>query len=140
MNQGSVSPLDTPHQDERAIGGGVVHRHRGALLEAEPVRQRQDLVGRHGHHLRLPAEPHPRDHPVPDCRGLDPVADRLDLAGDLVPEHAGRLRRVRIEPDTGQGVGEVDAGRLDGDPHLAGANRRIRPLLDLQYLGPPMAG
>src|SRR4051812_49761721 len=66
---------------------------------------------------------------------LDPLPHRLDVAGHLVAHDAGQLGRVRIEPDSRHRVGEVDARRLDRDPNLAPADRRVGPLLNLEGLG-----
>ena len=90
------------------------------------------LLRGHRDQLRLAVEAGAGDHPIADLVRVDPLPHRLDLARDLVADDAGELGRVRVQADPGQRVGEVDPGGLDGDPHLAGPDRRVGPLLDLQ--------
>src|SRR5262245_55461872 len=79
-------------------------------------------------------------HPVPHLERIDALADRLDLAGDLVPQHARRFGRIRVEPHPGHGLREVDASRLDRDADLARPWLRVGPLLDLEDLRPTHTG
>ncbi len=53
-----------------------------------------------------------------------PLAQLEDRAGDLVADHARRLRRVGVEAHARHHVGEVDARGGDVDPHLARARAR----------------
>ncbi len=140
MDQQPVALAQAPHHDQGGVGGAVVDREGRPLLEAQLGGQRQDLVGADDDQLGLAAEAGPGHHPVARREALDPGSHRLDLAGDLVAEHAGRLRRVGIEADAGHRVGEVDPGGADRDPDLAGAGQGIGTLLDLEDLRTSRSG
>ena len=56
----------------------------------------------------------------PSARSLDALADRLDDAGALVPEH-GRRIAGRIDAGGGVHVGVADAAGDEPHEHLAGA-------------------
>jgi hypothetical protein len=136
MDEHPIAGPQAAHHDQPRIRGRVVDGKRGPLLERERVRQRQRLIGRNRDELGMAAEPRSGHHPVADREARDAVADRIDLSGDLVADDARRRRRVRIDARAGHQVGEVDARRPDGDPHLARPGLRVRPLFDLQDLGP----
>ena len=90
VDQDPVALAQAAHQDQRRVGGAVVDREGGALLEAEPLGQRQRLLGGDGDQLGLAAEAGAGDDPVADLASRStPSPTRLDLAGDLVAEHAG---------------------------------------------------
>src|SRR6188508_2885125 len=64
----------------------------------------------------------------------DRRTDGVDGPADLVADDAGRFGRIRIQPEPGEDVGEVDAGRPHTDPHFTSGRRRIRPLPHFQHV------
>jgi hypothetical protein len=86
------------------------------------------------------AEQRAREHALAVAEPLDALAQLEDGAGHLVADDARRLRRVRVEPHPRHHVGEVDARCGDVDPHLAGTELRVGPLLHLQHPRPAVLG
>jgi hypothetical protein len=84
---------------------------------------------------RLAVEARHRDDALADAQALDAFAERADDACDLVTEHHRRRRRIRVKPDPRRDVGEVEAGALDVDQHLAGLGRGVCRLPHLQDFG-----
>jgi hypothetical protein len=129
-------PLAGPQRSvavQRRPRGGVVDRYRGALVEAQRVGQWHGIGRLHVDDLCVAAEPGAGEYPLPHPRGIDPVADGLDGPGHLVADDGGRLRRVGIEPDAGEVVGEVDPRGAHRDAYLPWAGRRrVRTFLHLQ--------
>src|SRR6187455_613695 len=83
--------------------------------------------------LGVAAEPRPTEDPLADACGVDAVSDGLDGSRDFVADNAGRLRRIRVKPNAGKVIGEVDACGVDRDLHLARRGRGwVGPVLDLQ--------
>src|SRR5215210_3088147 len=80
------------------------------------------------------------DAVAPGESAVLPLAYRLDLAGHLIAHDGGKLRRIGIEPDAGKDVGEVDAGRANGDPDLARAGLRSGALLEPKDFGAALPG
>ena len=140
VDQRPLALLEPAHDHERGVSGRVVDRDGGALLEAELLRQRIDLVDGNRDQLGVAAESRPGEHAVAGLEVLHPVADRLDLARDLVADDARRARSVWIDARARHQIGEVDPRRLDRNPDLAGTDGRVRPLLDAQDLRPTMLG
>ena len=134
MDQDALSLAEAAHHHQRNVGRRVVDRKGSALLVAPAIGERDCLVTRDGDHRRLAAEPGARHHLVADLDVLHPLAHGFDIAGDLVADGAGWLGRLGVEADARHRVREVDAGGLDRDPHLAGAHRGIRLLLNLEHL------
>ncbi len=66
VDQDAVALAQAAHQDQRRVGGAVVDREGGALLEAEPLGQRQRLIGGDGDELGLAAEAGAGDDAVAD--------------------------------------------------------------------------
>src|SRR6187200_642428 len=64
----------------------------------------------------------------------DRRTDGVDGPADLVADDAGRFGRIRIQPEPGEDVGEVDAGRPHTDPHFTSSRRRIRPFPHFQHV------
>ncbi|CPR05734.1 hypothetical protein BN971_00636 [Mycobacterium bohemicum DSM 44277] len=95
--------------------GRVVDRYRRPLFEAQRVGKRHGIGGRHVHDLGVTAESGARQDPLADARRVDAGADGRDGAGDFVAHHRGQFRRVGVEADAGQVVGEVDARGAHGD-------------------------
>jgi hypothetical protein len=90
------------------------------------VRRDGDLRG-------IAAELRAREHALARNQPLDAVAELEDRAGDLVADHARRLRRVRIEAHARHHVGEVDPRRGDVDPHLPRSELGVGLLLHLEH-------
>jgi hypothetical protein len=140
VDQDPLALLQPSHHDQTRLGGRVVDRERGALLEGKLLGQLVDHVLPHCDQLGLAVEARAREHPSTQLDRLDPVSHRLHFARHLVADHAGHLRRVRIHPGSGKRVGKVDPRRLDRDTNLTRPHRRVGPLLDLEDLGPPVPG
>ena len=140
MDQDPLALLEPSHHDQTRLGGRVVDRERGALLEGKLLGQLVDHVLAHCDQLGLAVEARAREHPITRLDRLDPVSHRLDFARHLVADHARHLRRVRVQPGSGKRVGKVDPRRLDRDTNLTRSHRRVGPLLDLEDLGPPVLG
>src|SRR5690606_3562585 len=117
-----------------AATGDADEAHLHARV-VEAVAARRALAA---HHERL-------DHDgVPDREALDPLAELLDHAGELVPEHDGqrlarqgvrlRLRRRRRERALEEQVQVRAADARPGGPDLHGARLRhgLRHLLDAE--------
>ena len=140
MDQDSLALLEACHHHQPGLGGRVVDREGGTLLEGKPPGQLVDHVLPHCDQLRLAVEARTCEHPIARLERLDAVAHRLHFARHLVADHAGHLGRVRVQPGPGKRVSKVDPRRLDRDADLTGPYRRVGPLLDLQDLGPPVPG
>ena len=84
--------------------------------------------------LGLAAEARAADNPLADLKLAHALAYRLHLSGDLVAEHAGWLRCVRVKTDAGHRVGEVDPRGLDRDPDLPRTDRWVGTLLNLEHV------
>ena len=65
-----------------------------------------------------------------DLEAFGALSERVHIARDLVADDARRLRSLRVEADSREQVGEVDARRSDANAHLSGARLRVRPLLN----------
>ena len=90
-------------------------------------------IGLRDHDLRrVAAEGRAGHDALADAPGVDALTDRGDRARHLVADDARRLRGIGVQPDAGQGVGEVHAGGAYVDAHLPRAGRRLGTLLDLQ--------
>src|SRR6185436_10159758 len=63
----------------------------------------------------------------------------IDPSGNLVADHARRLRRIGIDAEPGKDIGEVDAGSLDADPNFSGTRHRIGALSQGQDVRRPVA-
>ena len=112
-------------------------RQRRSLRERQPPRDREQLIARHDHVRRIPAETRDRDdprprphiaHPRPDChhraRHLEPRRDG--------PPHVLARRLVQAHANDAVGVVDADGGALDHD--LALARRGIGRALDLESM------
>ena len=109
LDEDPLALAQTAVADKTAVGGRVVDGHGRALLEAPAFRQGDDSPRVGDRDLGVPAEPRPCDDTI--TRGeaaVDPLADRLDLAGHLVLHEGRKLRGVGIESDAREDVGEVD--------------------------------
>ena len=98
------------------VGDAVGHRHQ---------------AGR-GHHHAL--GPRPRagaqgHHPLPDGHGVDPRAERLDLAHALQPGRRGQRRELAVPAAQHREVGGVDGPRPHAQEHLALPRLRARDRL-----------
>ena len=63
------------------------------------------------------------------------LANCVDDAGHLVPDHHGCRRSVLVEPLSCHDLGEVDAGRAHADSNLAGPGRRVFAVPHLEDIG-----
>ena len=72
VDQDAVALSQAAHQHQRRVGGAVVDREGRALLEAEPLGQRQRLGLGDRDQLRLAAETGAGDNPVADLVALTP--------------------------------------------------------------------
>ena len=140
MDQQPLARLEPAHDHERRVCSRVVDGKRGPLVEAERIRQREHLVRGDADQLRVPAEAGAGEHPVADRVRIDPLPHALDLTGDLVADHAGRRRSVRVDPRARHQVGEVDPRGPHGDSDLPGPDCRLRAVLDPQHLRSAVAG
>ena len=115
--------------------GAVRHQQRGAGFKADPIGQREQLIGRGQHFFGQPAVAHHRDHSVADF----PLGHAFTHCRDHARQFAARrewargFELVHILDD--QHIGEVDRAGFDRDPHLAWAGLRGLDLVELQCLG-----
>jgi len=96
---------------------GVAHRELGVAAARRPE------VGRHA-----PAQP----------ALVGARAHRIDDAGHLAPRYGrklGQRQRPLRAPGADHRVDDMQPGRGDGDPHLAGAGHGVVDLLVAQVLG-----
>ncbi len=125
---------------EREVGGEVVDRNRRRLCVVEAVGNGEGKVRRHDDAIRVAAEAGEGDDAIARAMRRHARSNRIDDARDFVADDDRRLRRVRIESDPREDVGEVDAGRAHRDPDLAVSGRGIRGLAQLQHVGRAVAG
>ena len=126
--------------DQPRVRGGVRDRQGRRLGVAPAVGDRdQRVAARHGE-LGVAAEARPAHDALADLEALDPLADGVDVAGDLVADNAGRLGGVRVEPDAREQVREVDPGGAHAHAHLARAGLRIGTLLHPHDVGRAVLG
>jgi hypothetical protein len=78
-----------------------------------------------------------RHHVVAGLDGRDAVADRLDDAGALVPQHRRRVAR-RVGSGSGEEVGVADAAGNETDEHLTRFRLGEIDLLDGEWLAKPL--
>jgi hypothetical protein len=71
-------------------------------------------------------------------QGDDAAAGRVDDSRNLVADHGRRRRRVGIQAEAGEDVGEIHAGGADANPHVAVGRRWHRRLPDFQDAGGAM--
>ena len=132
VHQHPFARAQRPIAVQRRPRGRVVDGHGGALLEAQCVGDRHRVGGRDVDDVGVATESRSREHPFADAARVDAIANGLDGPCDFVTDDRREFRRVRIQADTGEMIGEVHSRRAHGDPQLTGAWRgRIRPLLDL---------
>ena len=104
----------------------TVHTTSGSAAASDqrhPVRHRQQLPGRHGDPLGVPAAGEQRAHLVADRPARRRLAERLDDPAHLEPGDVRRARRRWVVALALQEVGAVDARGDDVDEHLAGPGR-----------------
>ena len=116
------------------LGGEVVHRQRGTLVEGERVREPEHRVGAEHRELRRPAVRRDRRDPV---AGRQPGALGCgdDHAGDVDPEGERRLRLELVLAPAQQQVGERHPDAVHLDQHLALTGLRVGDLAHLEVLG-----
>src|SRR3954462_8297446 len=85
--------------------------------------------------VSIAAESGERDDPVARRESDHVASDFVDLAGYLVANDHGRFWRVRVEAESGENVGEVDARRADADANVGVPSRGIGNLSHLEYVG-----
>ena len=127
----TVSPVAKPAARDQV----VVHRERilrqgRGLDQAPAARDRQDLALGRGHVLGVAAAVDEGADLVAESPTRDALAERRDRAGDFEPQDRRRTRRRRIVALALHDVGARNAGRRDGDQHLAGPRLRRVALLD----------
>ena len=126
----------SPHA-EREVTEQVREVHRDCLGRAEPLGDLLDVRSVEQGHGRV-GTLGPRGHtddPPPEQR-LAPRTGRLDRAGGRHPDHEGGLELEQAVPAAdGVDVVEVEAERLDLDPHLAGGRVADLDGLDLEGVG-----
>ena len=90
-----------------------------------------------GYHdgVGVAAESGERDDPVARSESDHVAADFVDFAGHLVADDHRRFWRVRVEPESGENVGEVDARRTDPDANVRVPSRGIGNFSHLEYVG-----
>jgi hypothetical protein len=69
---------------------------------------------------------------APGANPVKPEPSATDGAGHLVAQDRRERRRDRIAVLPDQRVGEIDAGGMDADEHLAGAGLRGRQVDELE--------
>ena len=135
MNQHGLAAFEAAHDDDELPGGEIVDRDRRGGLRRHAGRPHEDLAGRGADHIGIAAEPRHRQDVAPDQGAVDARSDRIDAARDLVARNHRQRRQVRIETETAQNIGEIDAARFDADAHLALTRNGIGRLLDGEHLG-----
>ena len=138
MHEYSLARPDGGDTEQHVVGGEIVDREGSGFLEAHRIRDRQHLLRRHAHQIRVSPEMRHGQHPPARREALDALAERVDHAGHLIADHARRLGSIGIQPLCGHHLREVQAGRADTDAHLARAGLGIGRLPHFQ--GPGAAG
>ena len=77
------------HPEERVVGGEIVDRQRGPLLEGHRVRHGHRLPGRQAKHVGLAAEARHGEDARAHRRGGHAGPECVDHAGHLVTHHGG---------------------------------------------------
>ena len=135
MDQHSLARPDSGDTEQHVVGGEIVDREGSGFLEAHRIRNRQHLLRRHAHHIRVSPETRHGQHPLARREALDALAERVDHSGHLIADHARRLGSIGIQPLRGHHLREVQAGRADTDADLARARLGIGRIPYLQRLG-----
>ena len=138
VDQHGLARLERAHDDEQLPRGEIRHRKRGSLFVREPGRLLEDLRHRHRDDVRIASEVSESDDILADHGVVDPGAHRVRQPRDFIADHGGKRRRIGIQTLTGQDVGEVDAARLDANPHLPRPRLRVGSLPYLELLRPAM--
>lgn len=134
VHQHPLAGLQRPVAVQCRPGSRIVHRYGRTLLEAHRRRQGDGVGGAGIDDLGVAAEPGAGQHPLADAGRVDTVPDGVDGPRHLVADHRRQFRRIGIQPDPGQVVGEIHPRRPHPDPHLPGGGwRRVGPVLYLQH-------
>jgi hypothetical protein len=132
LHEHDAALADRAESHEAVPGGQRLHRERGPRLEGPAGRERGEVARVGVDRRRVAAEAGEHDDPVPHRRRRsagERRAERLDDAGGLEAGYETAARGRRIEPETGEGVREIEADGVYRDARLAGA-RWIERLLD----------
>ena len=140
VHQHGLARGERRHPVERNRRRQVADRHRRRLRVAQAIRKAVGLRGRHDDRVRVAAEARERDDAIAFVGNGDVAADRVHDAGDFVADDHRRLGRVRVEPDAGEDVGEIDARGAHPDPDLPVARRGVGRLAHLEDVGPAVPG
>ncbi|MNI36886.1 hypothetical protein D3C73_909530 [compost metagenome] len=124
---------DVGEDGEGGLGQG------GGLDEVEAVGNRQGVAGVDQGVFRVAAAAQQGADPVADGPAADAFADRLDLAGDLQPQHVRSARRRRITALALDDIGTIHPGGAHADADLAGAGRGQGAQRRAQGLGRSLA-
>ena len=135
VNEHGLAGSERGHPVKGERRGQEVHRDGGRLRVGQAVGDVKDLRRRDHHGVGISAEARQGDDPLAGREADHRPPERVDVPRHLVADDDRCARRVRIEAEAGQDVGEVDPGGADADADLAIARRRIRPLAQLEDLG-----
>ncbi|MNQ74424.1 hypothetical protein D3C85_891790 [compost metagenome] len=139
MEQDGFAALEGEHLAQQVLHGQTLEHHRRGLLEADRLRQLDQLARRQHVQLAVGAQrPGSVGHAVADLELADLGADRFDDAGALVAQ-ARRQGRWRIQAAAEIGVDEVQADRLIVHADLVGAGCGWLVVAVLEYFGAAVA-
>ncbi len=116
-------------------GGAVDQGKAGGDDQVHARRQLQHRVARGNHLFGVGADRHDGGDRVADLYMLHFLAHGQDRAGHFGAGSERRRRLHLVLALDDQRVGEIDAGALDGDAHLARAHVRFLDFLEYQLLG-----
>ena len=138
VDQHGLAGLQRTHDHEQLPRGEIAHRNRRGLLVRERGGLLEDLRRRHRDDVRVAAEAGQSDDLRADQGLVDPAAHRVHHARHFIADDGRKLGGVGIETLARQDVGEVDAARLDANPHLPRLRRGVGCFAHLQLLRAPM--
>ena len=130
-------PLVAQRVHELAIALAVQEQREDALGEGPGIAEpglalvRADLAVPHpAHRARAAGEDEGGGDPAPDPAAVDPVADRLHRAGELMARDVGEADDVGVVAEPAVPVAATQPARLDPDHRPTGGCDRVRDVGD----------
>ena len=134
VDQHGLAGLQRTHDHEQLPRGEIAHRNRSGLLVRERGGLLEDPRRRHRDDVGVASEAGQSDDIRSDQGLVDPAAHVVHHARHFIADDRRKLRGVGIEALARQDVGEVDAARLDANPHLPRLRRGVGCFAHLQLL------
>src|SRR5208283_5498801 len=134
VHEHGLALAQSTHDDDQLVGGQIVHRDRGSLLQRHPRGPAVDLGLGYADHVGVASKARKGKDVLPDPARIHPVPDRVDPACDFVPRDDRHGRQIVIHPHAPHHVRKVDACRCDANPHLCGARQGIPLFAKFEHL------